>query len=158
MLVIALNLLHDDFEITTAPLLHLGDKDLKEIQQIVTSTEAASMTKWATGQTADLVMITKKRLDKRQQTPNPKANEECFNCEKKGHYARDCYSNLKKKLKDEKAVEEAKRARWKRNQATEKAAAARSINQDNESDPKLYPPIKHLWRSYLVKKQLIAST
>ena len=138
-LVIALDLLHDDFEMTTAPLLHLGDKDLEEIQQIVTSTEAANMAKQATSQTADLAMMTRKRLDGRQQTPNPKANEECFDCGKKGHYARDCYSNSKRKPEDEKAAEEAKRVCWKRNRATKKAAAARSANQDNDSDPEPYP-------------------
>ena len=62
-LVVALDSLHDDFEMTTAPLLHSGDKDLKEIQQIVTSTKAANMAKRATGQTADLAMIGKKRSD-----------------------------------------------------------------------------------------------
>ena len=97
------------------------------------------MAKRATGQTADLAMMTRKRSDGRQQTPNPKANEECFNCGKKGHYARDCYSNSKRKPEDEKAAEEAKRVRWKRNRATEKAAAARSANQDNDSDPEPYP-------------------
>ena len=51
--VIALDSLHDDFEMTTALLLYSGDKDLKEIQQIVTSTKAANMAKRATGQTAD---------------------------------------------------------------------------------------------------------
>ena len=62
-LVVALDSLHDDFEITTTPLLHSGDKDLEEIQQIVTSTEAANMAKRASGQTADLAMMTKKRSD-----------------------------------------------------------------------------------------------
>ena len=42
-LVIALDSLHDNFEMNTRLLLHSGDKDFKEIQQIVTSTEAANM-------------------------------------------------------------------------------------------------------------------
>ena len=140
-LVVALDSLHDDFEMTTAPLLHSGDKNLEEIQQIVTSTEAANMAKRATGQIADLAMMAKKRTDSRQQSQKPKNNEECFNCGKKGHYARDCYSTTsKRKPEDEKAAEEAKRAQWKRNQATEKAAAARSANQDqDDSDHDPYP-------------------
>ena len=124
---------------TTAPLLHLGDKDLEEIQQIVTSTKAANMAKWVTSQTADLAIMTRKRSDGRQQTPNPKANEECFNCGKKGHYVRDCYSNSKRKPKDKKAAEKAKRVCWKRNQATEKVTTTRSANQDNNFDFKSYP-------------------
>ena len=72
---------------TTAPLFHSGNKDLKKIQQIVTSTKVANMAKQTTGQTADLAMITKKRLNGRRQPQKPKPNEECFNYGKTGHYA-----------------------------------------------------------------------
>ena len=99
---------------TTAPLLHFGDKDLEEIQQIVTSTEVANMAKRATVQTADLAMIVKKRSDGQQQPQKPKPNKKCFNCGQKGHYARNCYSTSKKKLENEKTAEEAKQAQWRR--------------------------------------------
>ena len=44
-LVVALDSLYDDFEMTITPLLHSGNKDLEEIQEIVTSTKAANMAK-----------------------------------------------------------------------------------------------------------------
>ena len=66
ILVVALDSLHDNFEMTIAPLFHSNDKYLKEIQQIVTSTKVANMTKRATGQIADLAMIAKKRTNSRQ--------------------------------------------------------------------------------------------
>lgn len=122
---------------TTAPLLHSGDKDLEEIQQIVTSIEAANMAKQPTGQTADLAMAAKKKSDGRQQ-PKTRTTEECFNCGKRGQYAKDCRSATKRKPEDEKAAEEMKRARWNRNRAAEKAAAARSADQD-DSDAEPYP-------------------
>lgn len=44
-LVISLDFLHNDFKMANAPLLHSSNKDLKEIQQIVTSTEVTNMAK-----------------------------------------------------------------------------------------------------------------
>ena len=46
---------------TMALLLHSGDKDLEEIQQIVTSTEATNFAKQAVGVTADFALIAKKK-------------------------------------------------------------------------------------------------
>ena len=55
-LVVAFESLHNEFEMTTAPLLHLGDKDIEEIQQIVTSTKVANIARQTTGQTANLAI------------------------------------------------------------------------------------------------------
>lgn len=44
-LVVVFDLLHNDFEMITTLLLYLGNKNIEEIQQIVTSTEAANLTK-----------------------------------------------------------------------------------------------------------------
>lgn len=41
-LVVALDSLHNDFEMTIAPLFHLDNKDLEEIQLIVTSIKVAN--------------------------------------------------------------------------------------------------------------------
>ena len=133
-LVVALDSLHDDFEMTTVPLLHSDDKDLEEIQQIVTSTEAAKLAKRAVGATTNLAMMAKKKqLEK--YPAKPKTNKECFNCRKKGYYARDCYTSNKRK--PEESLKKAKRARWKKNQA--KAAAARPTTDHNNSNAKPYP-------------------
>lgn len=46
---------------TTAPFLYLGNKDLKKIQQRVTSTKVANMAKQVSDQTLNLIIIIKKR-------------------------------------------------------------------------------------------------
>ena len=60
ILIVALDLQHDNFEMPTAPLFHSGDKDLENIPQIVIFTKAANLTKYAIGVTADLALMTKK--------------------------------------------------------------------------------------------------
>lgn len=97
-LVVALDLLFNNFEMTIAPLFYLNNKDLEEIQLIVTSTKVANLAKQTTGVTRDLaIIVRKKRL--LQQTPQSKPNKKCFNYGKKGYYARDCLgrNNSKKK-------------------------------------------------------------
>ena len=59
MLVVALDSLYDDFEMTTVPLLHSDDKNLKEMEQIVTSTEVANLVKQAVKVIVDLALMTK---------------------------------------------------------------------------------------------------
>lgn len=108
-LVVALDSLHDNFEMTTAPLLHFGDKDLEEIQQRATSTETANLAKRVVGATADLTMMAKK---KQSDKSDARPNEKWFNCGKKGHYAKDCCSsNSNKRKQVEESIEEAKCAR-----------------------------------------------
>lgn len=46
---------------TTAPLFYSGNKDLKEIQQIVTSIETANLAKWVVEATIDLAIMDKKK-------------------------------------------------------------------------------------------------
>lgn len=60
-LVRAFNSLHNNFEMTIVPIFHFGNKDLKEIQQIITSTKAKNLTKQAVGVTADLALIAKNK-------------------------------------------------------------------------------------------------
>lgn len=48
MLIVVLDSLYNDFEITTTHFFYLGNKDLKKIQLIVISTEAANLTKQVT--------------------------------------------------------------------------------------------------------------
>lgn len=86
-MVIAIDSLHNDFEITTASLFHSNDKNLEGIQQIVTSTKAAIMARQVIGAIAELIiMIKKTRLER----SDSKLNEEYFNYKKKCYYARNC--------------------------------------------------------------------
>ena len=66
------------------------------------------MTKRIIDQIADLAMMTKRKAADSCQQPKSKSIEKCFNCEKKSHYVKDCFSLSKRKLDDEKTVEEAK--------------------------------------------------
>ena len=61
-LVVALDWLHDNFEMTTTPFLHSDKKDIKKIQQIVIFTKKANLPKYVVGATADLTMIAKRKL------------------------------------------------------------------------------------------------
>lgn len=81
-LVATFDSLHNDFKMITALLLYFGDKDFKEIQQIVTSTEVANLAKQRVGATTDLTMIAKKKQSERS---NLRVNKEYFNYEKKGY-------------------------------------------------------------------------
>lgn len=76
------------------------------------STKAANLAKQAIGATTDLAIMAKKKQFKKY-SAKPKTNEEYFNCGKKGHYARDCYTSNKKKSK--KSLKEVKDACWKKN-------------------------------------------
>ena len=109
-LVVALDSLHNDFEMTIAPLLHSGDKDIEEIEQIITSTEAANLAKCVVGATADLTMMAKRKQLERSDL---RQNEECFIYGKKGHYAKDCRSsthNFTKKKSVEGSIEKPKQS------------------------------------------------
>ena len=81
--------------------------------------------------TADLTLTTKKKQPER--TTRSKPGEECFNCRKICHYAKDYRSSTSNKKKSEELIVEAKYSQWKKNQAK----VARSNEQD-DSDPELY--------------------
>ena len=84
-----MDLLYKEFQQIIALLLYVEDKELEEIQQIVTSIKARLMTKQATGILAkDIAIFLKFKFDlKPQQNRN---NDKCFYYNKKRHYARNC--------------------------------------------------------------------
>ena len=95
-IVIALDSIHDDFDTKTSSLLETGEKTIDEIQQILCSAEAKNLSKRATGMTGDRAMTFRgsggQQYSGQYSGTKRKANsdEKCYNCNKFGHYGRDC--------------------------------------------------------------------
>lgn len=62
ILIVALNLSQNNFEITRRPLFLLGNKYLEEIQLIVIFTEAANLAQRVIDITKNLAIMTKKKV------------------------------------------------------------------------------------------------
>lgn len=94
---------------TTVSLLPLDNKNIKEIQKIDISTKAANMAKHSNNMPNYKVdHINKKKIRQLPTIVIQRTNKKCFNCKKIRYYTKDYFSNLKKKPKDKKAVEEVK--------------------------------------------------
>ena len=79
-LVVTLDLLYNNFEMTIAPLLYSSNKNLEQIQQIVTSTKLVNLTEQIVGVTTDLALMSKKKQSVR--AANLKSEEESSKCGK----------------------------------------------------------------------------
>lgn len=120
---------------TTAPFLHSSNKDIKEIQQIVISTELVNLAKHTVGAIANLTIIVKK---KKLEKSKLKQNIVCFNYRKKSHYIKNCHSSTRNSIKRkliEKSIKEVKQTWWKKNQA--KIAKLISNNDNSNTEPYL---------------------
>lgn len=95
-LVVAFDSLYDNFEMTTTSFLHLSNKELEKIQQIVTSTEIADIAKRVVRAVADLTIMAKKNKSEKSDS---RSNKKCFNYRKKVHYTRNCYNSTSNKRK-----------------------------------------------------------
>ena len=89
VIVIALDFLHQDFDITTASLLETGDKTINKIQSIIQSKKAKNLSKRATGNTGKLAIAFRGKgaPGKRKNTNE----DECYNCHKFRHFRQDCF-------------------------------------------------------------------
>lgn len=81
-------------------------------------------------------MIAKKKHLDKQYATQFKTNKKCFNCRIKNYYTKNCYFLHKKK--PEKSAKKTKYTWEKKNQAN-KAAAAKSKIDHNNSNAKFYP-------------------
>lgn len=83
-IMIALDSLQKDFDITTTSLLETGDKTIDQIQSILQLKEAKNLGKRVTKSIRDLVIAF---LDKKKKA---NTNNKCYNCHKLGHFSQNC--------------------------------------------------------------------
>lgn len=86
-IVIALDSLHKDLNMTIASLLETGDKTIDQIQSILQSKDAKNLSKRAIGDTRDLTMAVRNKRPRR----NARNNNKCYNCHKLRQFGRDCF-------------------------------------------------------------------
>ena len=164
-IVIAFDSLHQDFDTTTASLLETGDKSIDEIQSIFQSKEAKNLSKRATGDARDLAMAFRDKGSKRKAN----SNDECYNCQKFGHFGRDCFfpdrrqqnRNTQQSQREESWRGDSRRSRGETQSNTpnraHQAAENRSAKYDDDSNPKPFTP-GPVGTAFMVKKQRLQRT
>lgn len=88
VIVIVLDCLHKDFNITTASLLETGNKIIDQIQSILHLKEAKNLSKRAIKAIGDLFMAFCDRNCDRKREAN--TDNEYYNCYKLRHFSRNC--------------------------------------------------------------------
>lgn len=81
-IIITLNLLHQDFNSTTASLLETSNKMIGQIESILQSKKAKNHTKRAIEDTSDLAIAFE---DKREPKKKANSDNKCYNYYKLGH-------------------------------------------------------------------------
>lgn len=89
VIIVAHDSLHNDFESTTTTILECGNKTINKIQQILASAEAKLISKQATGVIAELAMLSKGHIKRKAALDN-----KSFNCEKMGHFGKNCIAPM----------------------------------------------------------------
>ena len=90
-IVIAFDMLHDDYNTTTASMLETGNKSIDEIFAIIQSKKAKFKSKRATRNIGNAAMtIRGKTSNSSSQKRKANSDEECYNCHQKGHFSQDC--------------------------------------------------------------------
>lgn len=87
-IIIALDSLQNNFDITTASLLETGDKSTNEIQSILSSKEVKNISKHTIKGTKKLTMVFKNNNGLKQKVFSCK---DCFNYYELGYFRRDYF-------------------------------------------------------------------
>ena len=87
-IVIALDMLHDNYNTTIASMLETGNKSIDEIFAIIQSKEAKFKSKCATENIGNAVMtIQGKTNNFSSQKRKTNSDKECYNCHQKGLFS-----------------------------------------------------------------------
>lgn len=92
-IVIALDLLYNNFDTMTASLLETGDKSIDKTQNILESKETKNISKCTTRRTRELPIAFRDNNGLKQKAFSHK---ECFNYHKLEYFGRDCPNPNKK--------------------------------------------------------------
>ena len=119
IIVIALDILYNDYNTTTASMFKTGNKSIDEIFAIIQLKEAKFRNKHATGNMGNAAMsIRGKTSNHAFQKRKANNDEECYNCHQKEHFSQNCnlpyrrrYIDIPRRLESQQQVYNKSRSR-----------------------------------------------
>lgn len=150
--MIALDILYNDFETTTASLFKSNNKILDQIQSILQSKKVKNIGKKTTEVIRDLAIgLRNSNNYKKGAKRKAGSDEKYYNCHKLGYYARD-YNIPDKRPYQRNRDQSQNSTRGRQNNNRNRTHQATANNNVNNSDPKPFLPGQVL-KIFMVKKQ-----